>query len=70
LKQEEAYDLAIENIKKWGGQHSRYIPRLYDVFYPLHSQDFIRTGFLEICPTLSARDYKDPKCVIVRNNNE
>ena len=37
------------------------------VFYPLGSQDFVRTGFLQICPTLSARDYKDPKCVMVRN---
>ena len=34
--------------------------------YPLWSQDFVRTGFMSIAPTLSARDYKDPKCVIVR----
>ena len=41
--------------------------RLRGVFYPLGSQDFVRTGFLRICPTLSARDYKDAKCVMVRN---
>ena len=57
----------IENIKKYGNKNSCYIPFEGGVFYPLGSQDFVRTGFLRICPTLSARDYKDAKCVMVRN---
>ena len=57
--------LVIENIKKYGNKNSNYIPFTNAVFYPLWSQDFIRTGFMEISPTLSARDYKDPKCVLI-----
>ena len=34
------------------------------VCYPLRSMDFVRTGFQKICPTLAARDYKDPKVVV------
>lgn len=44
----------IENIKKYGGKNSRYKPFKNAIFYPLHTQDFVRTGFMEICPTLSA----------------
>ena len=58
-------DERIFAIKKYGNKGSRYKPRYYDVFYPLRSMDFIRTGFYTICPTLSARDYKDPKLVLV-----
>ena len=54
----------IDNIKKYGNKNSCYKPFDKAVCYPLHTQDFVRTGFMEICPTLSARDYKDPKCVI------
>lgn len=32
------------------------------------SQDFVRTGFMEIAPTLAARDYKDPKQTILKEN--
>ena len=53
----------IENIKKYGGGKC-YKPYDKAVSYPLHSQDFIRTGFQDICPTLAARDYKDPKIII------
>lgn len=65
IKTNDAYDKVLENIKLFGNKNGRYAPKLYDVFYPLRSQDFCRTGFSEICPTLSARDYKDPKCVLV-----
>lgn len=54
----------IENIKQYGNKNNCYIPFDGAIFYPLHSQDFVRTGFLTIAPTLSARDYKDPKCVV------
>lgn len=56
----------IDNIKKYGNRNSNYVPFIGGVFYPLRSQDFVRTGFMSICPTLSARDYKDPKCVLVK----
>ena len=57
----------IEMIKKYGNKNSCYIPFIGGVTYPLHSADFVRTGFMKIAPTLSSRDYKDPKCVIVKN---
>lgn len=33
--------------------------------WSLGSQEFVRTGFMENMPTLTARDYKDPRCVVV-----
>ena len=54
----------IEDIKKFGNKNGIYKPFDKAICYPLHSQDFVRTGFLDIAPTLSARDYKDPKCII------
>lgn len=54
----------IDDIKKYGGKNKCYQPYDKAVSYPLHSQDFVRTGFQDICPTLSARDYKDPKIII------
>ena len=54
----------MSTIEKYGNRKGCYKPFDKAVCYPLHSQDFIRTGFQEIAPTLSARDYKDPKCVI------
>jgi len=56
----------IEMIKKYGNKNSCYVPFEGGVSYPLHSADFVRVGFLKIAPTLSSRDYKDPKCVIVK----
>lgn len=53
----------IENIKRYGNPKANYQPFDGAISYPLHSQDFVRTGFMEISPTLSARDYKDPKNV-------
>ena len=54
----------LDKIKMHGNPDANYKPFAGAVFYPLRSQEFIRTGFMEICPTLSARDYKDPKCVL------
>ena len=55
----------FEMIKKYGNKHSCYKPFVGGISYPLHSADFVRTGFMSIAPTLSSRDYKDPKVVIV-----
>jgi hypothetical protein len=49
-----------------GGSNKIYTPFEYAVFYPLNSQEFIRTGFMELAPTLRARDYKDPLNVLVK----
>ena len=54
----------IEEIEKWGNENCNYQPFDKAICYLIHSQDFVRTGFLEISPTLSARDYKDPKLVV------
>lgn len=54
----------LKNIKKYGNKKNRYKPFNNAVCYPLHSQDFVRTGFLTISPTIASRDYKDPKCII------
>lgn len=61
----DRYERVIANIEKYGNSNSCYVPFVGGVFYPLCSQDFVRTGFMNICPTISARDYKDPKCVLV-----
>lgn len=53
-------------IKKYGNKNSCYVPFEGGVSYPLHTADFVRVGFMKIAPTLSSRDYKDPKCVIVK----
>lgn len=54
----------LDKIQMYGNPDANYKPFEGGVFYPLRSQEFIRTGFMEICPTLRARDYKDPKCVL------
>lgn len=53
-----------EDFEKYKNYKGIYKPFNNAISYPLHSQDFVRTGFQEISPTLSARDYKDPKSVI------
>lgn len=55
----------IENIQKYGNKNGCYKPFIGGVSYPLHSADFVRIGFMRIAPTLSSRDYKDPKIVVV-----
>lgn len=59
-------DNQYEMIKKYGNKSGCYKPFIGGVRYPLHSADFVRTGFIKIAPTLSSRDYKDQKCVIVK----
>ena len=54
----------IDNIRLYGNAKGIYKPFDGSICYPLHTLDFARTGFLKIAPTLSARDYKDPKIVI------
>lgn len=56
----------LENIKRYGNRKSNYVPFIGGVFYPMNSQEFIRTGFMEICPAITARDHKDPKRVLVK----
>lgn len=57
----------IENIKKYGNKNSCYIPFDGGGILSAWFTGFCPYRFLQICPTLSARDYKDPKCVMVRN---
>lgn len=56
----------FEMIKRYGNNNSCYIPFVGGVSYPLHSVEFVRTGFMKIAPSLRSRDYKDPQCVIVK----
>ena len=60
----------IEQIKNFGNKNGNYFPFDGAVSYPLTSQDFVRTGFMDIAPTLSARDYKDPKIVCFMEKKE
>ena len=60
----------IEMIRKFGNKNSCYKPFIGGITYPLHSADFVRVGFLQIAPTLSSRDYKDPKIVIVSDKKQ
>jgi len=47
-------------------------PKAYQVGHPIASQEFLSGGgqWYDICPTLLARDYKDPKVVVVYENNK
>ena len=58
-----------EDIKIYGNDKANYKPFNNAMSYPIHSQDFVRTGFMDIAPTLSARDYKDPKYVVKTAGN-
>lgn len=53
-----------EIIEKYGNDKINYKPFDKAISYPLRSQDFARTGFMKVAPTLSARDYKDPKRIL------
>jgi len=67
----EKADKLIKEIEnnKYMNPKANYIPIIGKTSYPLTSQDFVRTGFSDISYTLSARDYKDPKNVVVGNIN-
>ncbi len=54
---------------KWVNKNANYTPIENTASYPIHSQEFVRTGFMENCHTLRQRDYKDPMCVVVGNIN-
>lgn len=46
--------------------NKRFAPTPFSIFHSLRTREFFCTGFnQEFAPTLNARDYKDPKCVIV-----
>lgn len=56
----------VEKIKIYGNRNGCYVPFEGGVSYPLYSMEFVRTGFMQIAPSLRSRDYKDPLCVIVK----
>ncbi len=68
---QEKVDKLLSQIKdnKWLNKNANYTPTENTASYPIHSQEFVRTGFMENCPTLRQRDYKDPMCVVVGNIN-
>lgn len=68
---QEKVDKLLSQIKdnKWLNKNANYTPTENTASYPIHSQEFVRTGFMENCPTLKQRDYKDPMCVVVGNIN-
>lgn len=62
---ERSYDSAIEFLYE-SKDKSMFRPKPYAVSYSIRSREFRVVGFYkEFTPTLNARDYKDPKCVIV-----
>jgi len=68
---QEKVDKLLSQIKdnKWLNKNANYTPTENTASYLIHSQEFVRTGFMENCPTLRQRDYKDPMCVVVGNIN-
>ena len=48
-------------------QTDRYKPFENAAAYPIRSREFKTTGFTKIMPSLCARDYKDPKVVVEKN---
>jgi DNA (cytosine-5)-methyltransferase 1 len=55
-------DKQIDQIKNWKGYQNRLDRPL--VSYATSSREQAQQGWKDICPTLTARDYKDPKIVI------
>lgn len=54
----------IKRMEKYGTKLQK--PKPYQVAYMITSQEFLsRGGWQDLCPTLCARDYKDPKVVCV-----
>lgn len=56
--------LNASEFDKWKNPNANFVPYDKAVAYPLMSQEFPRTGFMDIAPTLAARDYKDPKVTV------
>lgn len=68
---QEKTEKLISQLKDnpWLNKNKNYVPSDGLTGYPMHSQDFVRTGFQDLSYTLSARDYKDPKIVCIGNVN-
>lgn len=64
INNEKAMKLIQELIDS-GQLKNKYIPQKNQISYPLTSREFEAQGFKDICPTLCARDYKDPKVVAI-----
>ena len=72
---DEKYYISNERVNKlinkatsseYCNKKASFVPSENKSCYALGSQEFVRTGFQEDCLTLSARDYKDPKCVVIK----
>lgn len=66
---DEKVEKFITNAKKnrYCNKNANFEPSPGQSCYAMRSQEFIRTGFTKECSTLTARDYKDPRCVVVKN---
>lgn len=69
---DEKVERFITNAKenKYCNKKANFTPELWKSCYAIKSQEFVRTGFTDDCSTLTARDYKDPRCVVVHKNEE
>jgi DNA (cytosine-5)-methyltransferase 1 len=69
---DEKVERFITNAKenKYCNKKANFTPELWKSCYAIRSQEFVRTGFTDDCSTLTARDYKDPRCVVVHKNEE
>lgn len=64
-----SYQNSIDYIYSHKDITKRFAPTPYCCFHSLRTREFLSNGFNEgFAPTLTARDYKDPKCVIVEQN--
>jgi len=65
MEQKRSYEFGVDYIYKHQN-NPRFRPKEHSVFTSIRSREFLTTGFYDgIAPTILARDYKDPKCVIV-----
>lgn len=61
-----SYQNSIDYIYSHKDTTKRFAPTPYCCFHSLRTREFLSNGFNEgFAPTLTARDYKDPKCIIV-----
>lgn len=64
-------DIASQQIiktisKAIANPNADFTPNEYKTSYALQSRDFAKMGFTDLCGTLQARNYKDPRCIVVK----
>lgn len=65
MEEKRSYEYGVHFLYENKG-NPRFTPKEKSVFHSIRTREFMVSGFwTNVAPTIHARDYKDPKCVIV-----